>query len=135
MAQHPHRRRPAAATGLATLAAAALAFPLLTACGAVDTAVNCAKTATAVVNGVDRLQKNAGDALDDPQRTEKALDDIDKDLKGIGDSTGDPDLAKTVTSLQRAVDNAQRAVEDNKAPDLQPLADAAGELTKVCTPG
>ncbi|MCB5911854.1 hypothetical protein [Streptomyces pinistramenti] len=131
MAQRPHRRRPAATA----LAAAAAVLPLLTACGAVDTAMDCAKTATAVVNGVDKLQKNAGNALDDPQHTQKALDGIDKDLKNIGDSTGDPDLAKTVTSLQRAVDNAHRAVKDNKAPDLQPLADAAGELTKVCTPG
>ncbi|MFF9482618.1 hypothetical protein [Streptomyces sp. NPDC014733] len=128
------RRRPAA-TAVAALATAALAIPALTACGAVDKAMDCAHTATAVVNGVDRLQKTAQDAADHPEQTEKALDGLDRDLKGIGDATGDPDLTKALKSMNDGIDNAREAVRDGKDPDLQPLADAAGELTKVCTPG
>ncbi|WP_399090396.1 hypothetical protein ACGH2B_18100 [Streptomyces sp. BBFR2] len=130
----PHRRRPVA-TVLAALAATALAIPALTGCGAVDTAMDCARTATAVVNGVDKLQKTAQGAADNPEQTEKALDGLDRDLKGIGDATGDPDLTKALKSMNDGIDNARKALQDGKDPDLQPLADAAGELTKVCSPG
>ncbi|TSB17488.1 hypothetical protein OG422_10810 [Streptomyces sp. NBC_01525] len=128
------RRRPAA-TALAALAAAALAMPVLTACSAVDKAMDCAHTAAAVANGVDKLQQTAQNAADHPEQTEKALDGLDRDLKGIGDATGDPDLTKALKRMNDGIDNARQAMQDGKNPDLQPLADAAGELTKVCTPG
>lgn len=135
MSPHPrHRRRPTA-TALTALAAGALAIPLLAACGALDTAVSCAKTATAVVDSVDKLQQAAGNAAENPQDAEKALNDIDKNLDKLGDSTGDPDLTKAVDKMHQGIENARQAVEQNKNPDLQPIADAAGELTKVCTPG
>ncbi|MCK7623983.1 hypothetical protein MUU72_12885 [Streptomyces sp. RS10V-4] len=130
----PRLRRPAA-SALAALAAAALAIPALSACSAVQKAMDCAKTATAVVNGVDKLQKAAGDALDDPQETTKALDDLDGKLQQLSKSAHDPELSKAVGDMNQAIKDARRAVEADRAPNLKPIGDAATRITTQCTPG
>ncbi|MFF4955130.1 hypothetical protein [Streptomyces chattanoogensis] len=130
-------RRPVTTvpTLLAALTAAALAIPALTACSAVNKAVNCANTASAVVDAVDKLQQATGNALDDPQKAEQALDDIDRNLKKARDSSSDPDLAKAIDKMNTGIKDARRDIKAAKAPDLQPITDAAGEMTKICTPG
>ncbi|WP_043264507.1 hypothetical protein [Streptomyces sp. CT34] len=130
----PHRRRTAA-PALAALAAAALATPLLAGCGAVQKAMDCAKTATAVVNGVDKLQKAADNALDDPREANKALDEIDTNLKKVGNSAHDPDLAKAIDKMNTGIKNARTSINANKAPDLAPIGEAAHQMTAICTPG
>ncbi|MFD7664431.1 hypothetical protein [Streptomyces sp. NPDC059788] len=127
-------RRPAATTA-AVLAAAALAVPLLAACGAVDKAVGCAKVATTFVNDLDSLAQDLGNAADSPQDAQRALDRLDKDLDKIQKATDDPDVQKALDGLSNALDKVDDAVRDGKAPDLSPLRDAAGALTKTCTSG
>lgn len=130
----PRTRRPAA-TALAALAAATLAIPLLSACGAVQKAMDCAKTATSVVNAVDKLQQAADNALTDPQESEQALDNIDKNLRKLSDEANDPALSKAVDKTNKGIKDARKALKDNKAPDIQPIVDGTSEMTKICTPG
>ncbi|MGW1378281.1 hypothetical protein ACWD6P_28970 [Streptomyces sp. NPDC002446] len=127
-------RRPAT-TALAALAAATLAIPLLSACGAVQKAVDCAKTATSVVNAVDKLQQAADNALTDPQESEQALDNIDKNLRKLSDESNDPELSKAIDKTNNGIKDARKALADNKAPDIQPIVDGTSEMTKICTPG
>jgi hypothetical protein len=66
---------------------------------------------------------------------EESLDSIDKNLDDIGDKTDNADVNKAVDNLGDAVGNVRTAVKNGDAtPDLSPVTDAAGELTKVCTP-
>ncbi|WP_411127312.1 hypothetical protein [Streptomyces sp. x-19] len=134
----PHRhlrpRRPTA-TALAALAAASIALPLLTACGAVQRAVDCTHTATALVDGVDKLHTAADKATDDPQEATKALDALDADLHRLSASTDDPELAGAVDTMSTGIKNARQALADDEAPDLTPIGTSLGRITSACTPG
>ncbi|MGW2922403.1 hypothetical protein ACWDBF_31690 [Streptomyces angustmyceticus] len=133
MAPRPHRRP--AVTALATLTAATLAIPLLSACGAVNKAMDCAHAATSAVNAVDKLQQAADNALTDPQKTEQALDNIDSNLKKLSKDADDPALSKAVDKTNDGIKAARQALDNNKAPDIQPIVDGTSEMTKICTPG
>ncbi|MGI5528331.1 hypothetical protein ACQEVX_13225 [Streptomyces syringium] len=124
-----HRRT----TAIAALAVVALAVPLAAGCGAAEKAVDCARLVVDVGKDVDDLQRAVGSAADDPGKADEALDTLDADVKKLKDKTDNPDLDKVVDHFQSAVANARKAVERNETPDLGPVKDAAGELTKVCT--
>ncbi|MEV6778023.1 hypothetical protein [Streptomyces syringium] len=124
-----HRRT----TAIAALAVVALAVPLAAGCGAAEKAVDCARLVVDVGKDVDDLQRAVGSAADDPGKADEALDTLDADVKKLKDKTDNPDLEKVVDHFQSAVANARTAVERNERPDLGPVKDAAGELTKVCT--
>ncbi|MET9646839.1 hypothetical protein ACFZB6_02875 [Streptomyces syringium] len=124
-----HRRT----TAIAALAVVALAVPLAAGCGAAEKAVDCARLVVDVGKDVDDLQRAVGSAADDPGKADEALDTLDADVKKLKDKTDNPDLEKVVDHFQSAVANARKAVERNERPDLGPVKDAAGELTKVCT--
>ncbi|MEU1294904.1 hypothetical protein ABZ439_20995 [Streptomyces sp. NPDC005840] len=120
----------------AVIAAAAVALTagVTTGCDAVDKALDCVQTADAIADSVTRLQQAVENASDDPGRLDETLTSIDKDLASIGDKTANADVNKAVESLGDAVDNVRAAVRDgDTTPDVGPLTDAAGELTKVCT--
>ncbi|MEU3915771.1 MULTISPECIES: hypothetical protein [unclassified Streptomyces] len=120
----------------ATALAATLAVPALTSCDAISTAMDCANTAVAITNGVNNLQQAVSNAGNSVQDTQNALNQIDTDLKKIKDQTGNADLGKAVDSMTTAVKNVRTSVEQgNTAPDIKPVADAAAEISKVCTPG
>ena len=52
----------------------------------------------------------------------------------ISDKTDDTDVNKAVDDLDKAVDNVREAIKNgDDTPDISPVTDAAGELTKVCT--
>ncbi|OKI04474.1 hypothetical protein A6A06_06620 [Streptomyces sp. CB02923] len=123
------------ATTAAVLAATALAVPLLAACGAVETAVGCAKVATTFANDLSSLQQDLSNAADSPQDAERAIDRLNKDLGKIQKATDDPDVQKALSGLTDALDKADDAVRDGKSPDLTALRDAAGALTKSCATG
>ncbi|MFG2892647.1 hypothetical protein [Streptomyces sp. NPDC048248] len=127
----PHRRTAAA---LAGLAAVTVAIPLLTGCGAVQKAMDCANTATAVVDSVDKLQR-ATRNVDNPQEAQQALDDIDRNLDKVKATADDPELTRAIGNMNDGVKDARTALDNNKAPDVTPIVDAAGELTSICTPG
>ncbi|MEU2515361.1 hypothetical protein [Streptomyces syringium] len=124
-----HRRT----TAIAALAVVALAVPLAAGCGAAEKAVDCARLVVDVGKDVDDLQRAVGSAANDPGKADEALDTLDADVKKLKDKTDNPDLEKVVDHFQSAVTNARTAVERNERPDLGPVKDAAGELTKVCT--
>jgi uncharacterized protein YoxC len=133
MAASRHRRRR---TAIATaLAAVALTTALATGCDAVDKALDCVQTADTIADGVTRLQQAVENASNDPTQIDESLQTIDTDLDRIGDRTDDTDVNKAVDDLQTAVDNVRTAVRNgDRTPDISPVTDAAGELTKVCTP-
>jgi septal ring factor EnvC (AmiA/AmiB activator) len=129
MASRRHHRRTALAVTatLLTLTAAA-------GCGAVDTALDCVRTADAIATSVDNLQKAISDASDDPTQATEALDRIDKELKDLGDTTDNADLSKAVDDLQAGVTNVRDSIDKGDAtPDITPVTDAATEIGKVCT--
>ncbi|MET7714622.1 hypothetical protein [Streptomyces sp. NPDC005407] len=118
-----------------TLATAALIVPITVGCAAIDKALDCVETADAIATSVDKLQQAVSSAGDDPAQARQALDDIDKELKNLGDKTDNADLSKAVDDLNAGVDNVRKAIENgDTTPDIKPVTDAAGEIGKVCTP-
>ncbi|MDI3386907.1 hypothetical protein QIS99_11940 [Streptomyces sp. B-S-A8] len=128
------RRRRTARIALAT-ATVALVTPLAIGCGAVDTALDCVRTADAIANSAADLQQAVENAADNPLEAEKALDKIDKNLGEIGDKTDNADVGKAVDDLSKSVDEVRKAIENgDPTPDISGVTDATGELTKACKP-
>ncbi|MFF3245078.1 hypothetical protein ACFYWY_15415 [Streptomyces sp. NPDC002870] len=118
-----------------TLATAALIVPITVGCSAIDKALDCVETADAIATSVDKLQQAVSSAGDDPTQARQALDDIDKELKNLGDKTDNADLSKAVDDLGTGVDSVRKAIENgDTTPDIKPVTDAASEIGKVCTP-
>ncbi|MFE0795268.1 hypothetical protein [Streptomyces mutabilis] len=126
------RRTTVTAVAVATFA---LTAGFTTGCDAVDKALDCVQTADAIADSVTALQQAVENASNDPTQLEESLNSIDKNLDKIGDQTDNADVDKAVEDLGKAVDNVRTSVENgDNTPDLSPVTDAAGELTKVCTP-
>ncbi|MER6462252.1 hypothetical protein ACWC4D_33020 [Streptomyces sp. NPDC001288] len=129
------RRRGRRITAIAAVTATAALTLGLTGCDAVDKALDCVQTADSIADSVTDLQQAVENAADDPTRTDASLDSIQSNLGKIGDKTDDADVNKAVDDLDRAVDNVRTALRNgDSTPDVTPVTDAAGELTKVCTP-
>lgn len=132
---NPHLTRPKLRMAALALTAT-LTVPALASCDAISTAMDCANTAVAIADSVNDLQQAVSNAGNSVQDTQNALNQIDTDLKKIKDQTGNADLGKAVDSLTTAVNNVRTSVQQgNTAPDIKPVADAAAEISKVCTPG
>ncbi|MFJ8827262.1 hypothetical protein ACIREE_36535 [Streptomyces sp. NPDC102467] len=130
MSARRHRR-------IAVLAAAAalMVAPAAVGCSAVDKALDCVQTADAIADSVNDLQQAVDSAANDPGQADEALASIDKNLDKIGDKTDNADVSKAVGDLNTAVGNVRTAIKNgDETPDVDPAIDAAGELTKVCTP-
>ncbi|WP_405662998.1 hypothetical protein OG379_15155 [Streptomyces sp. NBC_01166] len=128
MASRRHRTALVVTTTLLTLTAAV-------GCGAVDKALDCVRTADAIATSVDNLQQAISNASNDPTQASEALDQIDKELKDLGDTTDNADLSKAVDDLQSGVTNVRDSIDKGDAtPDITPVTDAATEIGKVCTP-
>ncbi|MER6257268.1 hypothetical protein ACGFNX_42295 [Streptomyces sp. NPDC048723] len=120
----------------AVAVAAVLTVPALSACDAISTAMDCANTAVAITDGANDLQQAVSQAGNSPQDAQNALNQIESNLKKIGDQTDNADLGKAIDSMNTAVKNVRTSIESgNSVPDIQPVADAASEISKVCTPG
>ncbi|MET9498226.1 hypothetical protein [Streptomyces sp. NPDC006552] len=130
MAARRHRR-----TALLAAAVALTALPAAAGCSAVDKALDCVQTADAIADSVTDLQQAVENAANDPGQADEALASIDTNLDSIGDKTDDADVSRAVGDLDKAVDNVRTAIKNgDETPDVTPVTDAAGELTKVCTP-
>ncbi|MEE1796723.1 hypothetical protein PUR28_39075 [Streptomyces sp. BE308] len=128
MASRRHHRTAIAVT------AALLALTAAAGCGAVDKAIDCVRTADAIATSVNNLQQAISNASEDPTQASEALDEIDKELKNLGDTTDNADLGKAVDDLQDGVGNVRASIEKGDAtPDITPVTDAATEIGKVCT--
>ncbi|WP_406436343.1 hypothetical protein OHB00_20445 [Streptomyces sp. NBC_00631] len=135
MAASRRRGRRRVTTTAAVAATAALTIALLAGCDSVNTALDCVRTADSIADSVTSLQQAVENAANDPTRTDASLDSIQQNLRKIGDRTDDADVNKAVDNLQKAVDDVRTAVRNgDSTPDVTPVTDAAGELTKVCTP-
>ncbi|MFF4343414.1 hypothetical protein ACFY00_26215 [Kitasatospora sp. NPDC001540] len=116
------------------VAALALVLPLsAVSCSAAEKALSCANTAVQISTHVTQLGEAVNNVDQDPNATGQALQNLKGDLDKLGRNSGDADLSKAVTDLQNQVDNVQKAVDANQAPDLGPLVSAAGRVSKVCT--
>ncbi|MEV7201728.1 hypothetical protein [Streptomyces griseoluteus] len=122
-------------TAIAALAAAALTMGLTTGCDAVNKALDCVQTADSIADSVTDLQQAVENAANDPTQADASLDSIEQNLGRIGDRTDDADVNKAVDDLNSAVSHVRTAIRNgDRTPDVRPVTDAAGELTKVCTP-
>ncbi|MFE5868397.1 hypothetical protein ACFQ6V_07030 [Streptomyces roseifaciens] len=124
---------PARKAALALAAAALVAVPLTAGCSTAQKAVDCARLGIEISNDVDDLQRSVTDTATDTDNAGKILDNLEKDTKKLKDKTSNVDVSKALDHLQKAVGNVRDALRDDKTPDLAPLTDAAGELSKVCT--
>ncbi|MFJ9041525.1 hypothetical protein ACIRF8_33790 [Streptomyces sp. NPDC102406] len=105
----------------------------LTGCEAAHRTLDCVRTANAIANSFDDLQRAARDAALDPSDADRYFSPIRDDLKDIARQSDDVDVDKAVKDLGRAVTNVSDALGDgDKSPDLGPAEAAAGELTKAC---
>jgi hypothetical protein len=126
-----HRRRTAAFA----VAAVLVALPAAVGCDAVNKALDCVQTADSIADSVTSLQQAVENAANDPTQTDESLNAIENNLDKIGDKTDNADVNKAVDDLNKAVGNVRTAVKNgDHTPDVSPVTDAAGELTKVCTP-
>ncbi|MEV7670655.1 hypothetical protein [Streptomyces sp. NPDC088752] len=118
------------------VATAATLTTVLSGCSALDTALDCVRTADAIATSVSNLQQAVSSASNDPTRIEEALTSISTELGNLENTTDDADLSKAVDDLTKGVDSVRAAVKNgDTTPDITPITDAAGEVTKVCTPG
>ncbi|MCW7946535.1 hypothetical protein AAW14_32280 [Streptomyces hygroscopicus] len=130
VARHRRRIASAAFAAVAVLAAGGAGAG----CGAVNKAIDCVQTADAIADNVTALQQAVENAANDPTRTSESLNSIEKNLDKIGDRTDNVDVNKAVDGLRKAVTNVRGAMRHgDRTPDVGPVTDAAGELTKVCT--
>ncbi|MFE4631211.1 hypothetical protein [Streptomyces mirabilis] len=126
-----HRRRTAAFAVAAVLVALSAAVG----CDAVNKALDCVQTADSIADSVTSLQQAVENAANDPTQTDESLNAIENNLDKIGDKTDNADVNKAVDDLNKAVGNVRTAIKNgDNTPDVSPVTDAAGELTKVCTP-
>ncbi|WP_330238950.1 hypothetical protein [Streptomyces sp. NBC_00525] len=127
--RHRHARIALAVT------AALVTVTAVAGCGALDKTLDCVRTADAIATSVDNLQQAVSDASSDPTQASEALDDIQKELGDLSDTTDNADLGKAVDDLRAGVTNVRDAIEKGDAtPDITPVTDAAGEIAKVCSP-
>ncbi|MER5882819.1 hypothetical protein ABT160_03230 [Streptomyces sp. NPDC001941] len=121
---------------IALAAVTAAALTGLVGCGALDKALDCARTADAIATSVGNLQQAVSSASNDVTQIDEALDSISTELGNLKNRTGDADLSKAVDDLGKGVDSVRTAVKNgDTTPDIKPITDAAGEIGKVCTPG
>ncbi|AGK77446.1 hypothetical protein ACTFBT_14165 [Streptomyces microflavus] len=129
MASRRHQR-----LALAT-AAAVLTLTTAVGCAGLDKALDCVRTADAIATSVGNLQQAVSSASEDITQASEALDDIDRELKKLDDTTDNADLSKAVDDLQAGVTNVRESIESGDAtPDITPVTNAATEIGKVCTP-
>lgn len=126
-----YRRRTAAFAVVAAL----VVLPAAVGCDAVNKALDCVQTADSIADSVTDLQQAVENAANDPTQTDESLNSIENNLDKIGDKTDNADVNKAVDDLEKAVGNVRTAIKNgDSTPDISPVTDAAGELTKVCTP-
>lgn len=127
---------PSSITRPATLAVAGLIaiLPLsAVSCSAAQKALDCGNTALTITNDINEVQTAVANISNDTAAAGQALQKLRDDLDKLGKNSKNTDVAKAITDLNTQVANVQQAVNNKQVPDLKPLGDAAGNLSKVCT--
>ncbi|MEE1785929.1 hypothetical protein PUR71_23955 [Streptomyces sp. SP17BM10] len=103
-------------------------------CSAAQKALDCGTTAARVTTDIADVTSAYGSTSNDSAAAQsKALQKLRTDLDQIGKNSKNTDVVKAVNDLRTQADKVQQAADRKEAPDLKPLADAAGNLTSVCT--
>ncbi|MGW4893432.1 hypothetical protein ACWEQL_14380 [Kitasatospora sp. NPDC004240] len=127
---------PHSITRPATLAVAALiaVLPLsAVSCSAAQKALDCGNLAIKITSDINEVQTAVANVANDTAAATQALQKLRDDLDQLGKNSKNTDVAKAITDLNTQVGVVQQAVNDKRIPDLKPLGDAAGNLSKVCT--
>ncbi|MFI6446161.1 hypothetical protein [Kitasatospora sp. NPDC050543] len=120
----------------ATLAVAALiaVLPLsVVSCSAAQKALDCGNTAIKITSDISDVTNAFNNASNDAAAAGQSLQNLKNDLDQLGKNSKNTDVAQAITDLNTQVNKIQQAVDAKQVPDLKPLGDAAGNLTKVCT--
>jgi hypothetical protein len=104
-------------------------------CSAAQKALDCGNTAVKITNDISEVTAAVGNVSNDAVAAGQAIQKLKNDLDQLGKNSKDTDVAKAISDLNTQVDVVQQAVNNKQVPDLKPLGDAAGNLTKVCTGG
>ncbi|MGW7542286.1 hypothetical protein ACWGKQ_14375 [Streptomyces sp. NPDC054770] len=135
-------RRHHRITAVATAAAAVALTATLAAGCQFDDQRDCVSSADTIADSVTAIHRAGADAIEDPTRTQKSVDTIEKNLDKINDKINDKTDDKTDDNkVGDAVDDLNKAVADyNKAilngdtaPDSSKIDAAADRLKDVCT--
>ncbi|MDH6121535.1 hypothetical protein [Kitasatospora sp. GAS204B] len=126
----PSLTRPA---GLAVAALIAVLPLSAVSCSATQKAIDCGNTAVSVGTDLSQLGSAYNNSTNDPAAAGRAMSKLKTDLDKLGKNAGNTDVSKAVTDMRTQADKAQQAMDAKQVPDLGPLGDAAGNLTKVCT--
>ncbi len=127
---------PQSITRPATLAVAALIaiLPLsAVSCSAAQKALDCGNTAVKISGDIADVTSTFNNASNDAAAAGAALQKLKNDLDQLGKNSKNTDVAKAIADLNTQVTKVQQAVDAKQVPDLEPLGDAAGNLTSVCT--
>ncbi|PBC79647.1 hypothetical protein BX265_4457 [Streptomyces sp. TLI_235] len=127
---------PDSLTRSTTLAVAGLVLLLplsAVSCSAAQKALDCGNTAVRITNDIAQAGDAFNNAANDPASAGQALQTLKNDLDQISRNSSDTDVSQAVTDLRTQVDKAQQAIDNKQVPDLKPLGDAAGNLSKACT--
>ncbi|WP_109508121.1 hypothetical protein [Nocardioides speluncae] len=116
---------------VSALAATVLVAGGLTGCSAIERALDCADAAATIAGEVQDVQ-NAGE---DPRVIVDELRDVERTLEDLKNDTDNAEVKQAVEDLEKAVTTARTQAEKGKTPNIQPVTDAASDLTNVCAGG
>ncbi|WP_329530390.1 hypothetical protein OG568_04565 [Streptomyces sp. NBC_01450] len=118
-----------------TTAAAAVALTATLAAGCeFDDSLDCLSSADTIADSVAAIHRAGADAIEDPTRTQKSIDTIEKNLDKINDKTDDNKVGDAVDDLNKAVANYNKAILNGDTdPDSSKIDAAADQLKDLCT--
>ncbi|MGW7008534.1 hypothetical protein ACWGCW_38600 [Streptomyces sp. NPDC054933] len=116
----------------------ALAVPGFTACNDLNRSVDCGKSALKIAGDVQDVVSavtNVGNLVDSERRasTSESIGKLQRDVGELDKSSHNVDQRKAADDVAKAARGVQAAADKGATPDVKPLADAAAELSKVCT--
>lgn len=117
--------------------AVVLVVPGVASCGSAKASLDCGKSALRIAGDMQDVTdraSNVGNLVDKSRReqTSAAVAKLQQDAGDLARNSKNVDQRKAAGDLEKAAANVRTSVDRGGAPDLGPLADAAGEWTKAC---
>ncbi|MFD8818370.1 hypothetical protein ACFV23_44500, partial [Streptomyces sp. NPDC059627] len=127
-------RRHHRVTAVATAAAAVALTATLAAGCQFDDQLDCVSSADTIADSVTAIHRAGADAIEDPTRTQKSIDTIEKNLDKINDKTDDKTddnkVGDAVDDLNKAVADYNKAILDGDTDPDSSKIDAAADRLK-----